>query len=101
MKEQPQVMTAGKTLHDRHHQLVLVVREVRFGKFRGKFELAGGDFIVAGLDGDSQARQFPLYIFHVSENLGVNRAGVVVLKLLPFRGLCPAERVPAKDDVGA
>ncbi len=54
---------------------------------RRDLELAGGDLVVAGLDGDAELEQLPLGVHHEAEHALGDGAEVVVVELLALRRL--------------
>ena len=82
--------------HDEH---LVIGGDVGSLEDGGQFKLAGGHFVVAGLDGDAESIQLSLGFAHKGHDAGGNRTEVMVLKLLALGGAGAKEGALAGDQV--
>lgn len=94
-------MALGDLFHRLHDELVLVARGVGVGVDGGHLVLAGGDLVVLGLGEHAELPQLFIELFHVGGHAGTERAEVVVVQLLTFRGLCAEQGTAAQAQVHA
>ena len=92
------VRHVAERFHDHH---VVVASEVHVLENRGKFELRGGDFVMAGLGRDTEAPKFLLHVVHEIEDAARDAAKVVVVHLLVLRGSGPEDGTAGLVQVGA
>ena len=92
------VVALGDLFHRLHDELVLVARGVGVGVDGGHLVLAGGDLVVLGL---GEHAELFIELFHVGGHAGTERAEVVVVQLLTFRGLCAEQGAAAQAQVHA
>jgi len=95
------VVALGDLFHRLHDELVLVARGVGVGVDGGHLVLAGGDLVVLGLGEHAELPQLFIELFHVGGHAGTERAEVVVVQLLTFRGLCAEQGAAAQAQVHA
>ena len=95
------VVALGDLFHRLHDELVLVARGVGVGVDGGHLVLAGGDLVVLGLGEHAELPQLFIELFHVGGHAGTERAKVVVVQLLTFRGLCAEQGAAAQAQVHA
>ncbi len=86
MEQADQIVTEGYLLHSFHDELVVVRRDVRCRKNGRHFILRRRHFVMLRLGGDAHFPQFHIEIVHVGGNPVLNRAEILVLKLLALGG---------------
>ena len=91
----------GGGLHHRHHQLLVISRDVRRFEVRGDLELSRCHLVVVGLGGDPEAVQLVLELLHEHLDASGDRAEVVVVELLTLRRRCTEQRASREQQVGA
>ena len=101
MQQAHKVVALGDLFHRLHDELVLVARGVGVGVDGGHLVLAGGDLVVLGLGEHAELPQLFIELFHVGGHAGTERAEVVVVQLLTFRGLCAEQGAAAQAQVHA
>ena len=89
VQEDAEIMTPGDALHDRHEQLVVVVRQVAFFVNGGKLELVRCHLVMTRLDGNAQLVAFHFQILHKLLYARRNRPEIMVVELLVLRALVP------------
>ena len=95
------VVALGDLFHRLHDELVLVARGVGVGVDGGHLVLAGGDLVVLGLGEHAELPQLFIELFHVGGHAGTERAEVVVVQLLTFRGLGTEQGAAAQAQIHA
>ena len=101
MENHHEAVLARYLVHEVHHNLVLVVREVGLAVYRGELELVGRDFVVTGLERDSEAVPGYFQLSHERRHAGRNGAEVVVVKLLVLRRIVAHQGASGNHQVGA
>jgi hypothetical protein len=100
MHQAREAMALGGLLEHAHGDHLMVDRDIGVLECRRELELAGGDLVVARLDGHAELEQPLLDLGHVAEHALRDRAEVVVLELLPLRCGRADERAAADEEVG-
>ena len=77
-------MFESNLAHHGHQQCVVIDSDVGLFKHRCTFELVGGYFVVASLDGNSQTICLLFKLFHEFEDTTRDRTKIVVIELLVF-----------------
>ena len=71
-----------------------------FSKSGREFVLAGGDFIVAGFDGNAELDQFVFAVGHERQHALGDHAEIMIFQFLALWRRATEERAPAGDQVG-
>ncbi len=100
MEEDAEMMAVGNLGDEAHQQEVVVVGEVGFLEYGGKFELIGGNLVVARLGGNAEAVTFDLEVEHESFDARRDGSEVVVLKLLVLGRFVAHEGASGHHQVG-
>ena len=82
VKQYGKLMLGSDTLHQVHHQLVVVVGKVHVFENWCQLELVRSCFVMTGLYRDTQLVTFDLQFFHEVGHTGRDRTEVVVIQLL-------------------
>ena len=96
-----QAVTQRDPSQRRHHELVVVDRDVRLLEVRRHLELARRDFVVPRDDRHAELVELVLDFGDARLNPLRDAAEVVILELLAARRRCAHERAAAHDEVGA
>ena len=88
-------------MHYFHCELVVIGCDVRRCVYRGKLVLCGRNFVVLCFSEDSQLPELVVEVCHVCGDARLYDAEIVVVKLLPLRGLCTEKRSSAENKVAA
>ena len=94
-------MSFRDPLHDVHDELVVVDGDVRLFIDRGALVLVGCHLVVAGLERDAELEALVLEVHHEGQHAILDRAEVMVLKLLALRGSGPEQGAAREQKVGA
>ena len=101
MQQADQIVLSGHLLHDLHGQLVVVGGDVRRGKNRCQFVLAGGDLVMLGLGIDAELPELLVQLFHEGLDPRLDGAEIVIVQLLAFRRHGAEERAAGINQVPA
>ena len=82
VQQADQAVLVGGAAHDLHDQVLVIGGEVAVFEERGEFVLAGGHFVVAGLDGDAELEQFVFAVGHEGQHALGNGAEILVFQFL-------------------
>jgi hypothetical protein len=96
-----QAVTQRDLSQGRHHELVVVDRDVRLLEVRRHLELAGRDLVMTRDDRHAELVELRLDFGDARLNPLRDPAKVVILELLPARRWRAHERAAAHDEVGA
>ena len=79
----------------------MIDSQVAFLENRSQLKLVRSNFVVAGLNGDTQFESLNFKIFHKGSHTGRNGTEIMVFKLLVLRSLMTHQRTSGKQQVGA
>jgi hypothetical protein len=96
-----QLVTVGNLVQDLHGDQVVVDSNGSLLEDRSNLELVGGDFIVAGLDRDTDLHQLVFGLRDGSKDTGGDLTKVVVLELLVLGGRNTDQSTASDLQVGA
>ena len=96
VQQADQTVLFGGFLHDLHGQLVVVVGDVGGGEDRRQLVLRGSDLVVLCLCEHAELPQLLVKLLHICRNAGLDRAEIVVVKLLSL-GRLRAEKGSARE----
>ena len=85
--------------HHLHRQLVVVGGDVCRREDRRQLMLRGRDLVVLGLREDAELPELLVQILHIGLHARLDRAEIVILQLLPLRGLRAEERPAGVDQI--
>ena len=79
------VVLARDLLHQLHRQLVVVCGDICRRKDRRQLVLSGGDLVMLGFCHDAKLPKLVIQLLHKGGDARLDRAEIVVVKLLPLR----------------
>ncbi len=100
VEEADEAVLVGDAAHDLHDHVLVIGGEVAVFEERGEFVLAGGDFVVAGFDGDAELDEFVFAVGHEGQDAFGDDAEIVVFQFLALWRRCAEEGAAAGDQVG-
>ena len=101
VQEARETMLLAHAAEDLHRQHVVVHGQIQLLEHRRDFKLSGADLVVPGARGHAQPPEFAVEIGHERHHPALDRAKIVVLKLLVL-GRRPAEQCsPALQKIQA
>jgi hypothetical protein len=86
VEENLELVTMSNTVEDIHSQQVVINSQKSFFKDGSNFELGGGNFVVTGLDGNTQLGKFILTLTDGRQDTGGDLTKVMIFELLVTRG---------------
>ena len=93
-------MLACDTFHQIHHQLIVVIRQIRLFVDRGKFKLIRCHLIMTGFQRDTQFVCFKLHITHIGSHTFWYGTKVVIIQLLIFCRSMSHQRATRHTEIG-
>ena len=100
VQQHHETVLAGNGIHQVHHQLVLVVRKIRFPVDGSQLELVGCHLVMPGLERNAEPEAFHFQLAHESCDTGRNGAEIVVCELLALGGHMAHQRPAGNHQVG-
>lgn len=101
MQQADKAVAERNVLHRLHGQLVMVGRNVCSGEDRRQLVLCRGDLVVLCLSKHAELPQLFVELLHERGNSRLDRAEVMVFKLLTLRCACTEQRAARVNEVRA
>ena len=101
MQQADKAVAERNVLHCLHGQLVVVGRNVRGGEDRRQLVLCRGDLVVLCLSKHAELPQLFVELLHERGNSRLDRAEVMIFKLLTLRCACTEQRAACVNEVRA